>query len=98
MVRGRKILDPSDAVVWMAAALLALLSGLGGGFVLWSVVAGLASPQPWRAAVYLGVLGLGVCLPVRQAVHLRLLVTLAAAALILSFTFGSVIFAPLVGG
>lgn len=97
MVRGRRTLDPADAVVWTAAALLALLSGLGAGFVLWSLFTGLGPPSPWRLCVYLAGLTLGVFVPARQGVHLRLLLALAAGALILSFAFGSVVFAPLGG-
>ncbi len=97
VVRGRREFDPTDAVVWTAAVLLALLSGLGAGFVFWSLFTGLGPPSPWRLCVYLGGLVLGVLLPARQGVRLRVLLTISAAALILSFTFGSALFAPLGG-
>ncbi len=97
MVRGRGAFDPVDTVVWATASLLALLCGLGMGFLLWSVVVETGSPLAWRAAVYLTVPILGFMVPIRRALRLRLFVGIAAAALLLSFCFGSVLFSPLFG-
>ncbi len=98
MVRGRGAFDPADAVVWGTASLLALLCGLGMGFLLWSVVAETSAPAAWRAAVYLAAPILGFLVPLRRSLRLRLFVGIAVAALLLSLCFGSVLFSPLLGG
>jgi len=97
VVHGRRTFDPADAVVWTTAALLALLSGIGAGFVLWSVLSNVDAPPTLRVLVYAGALLVGGILPLRQSLRLRLFLALAAAALIVSFSLGATLWAPLVG-
>ena len=91
---GRRIFDPADVVVWTSAALLAVLCGLGAGFVIWSVLAGAGAPASLRAAVYGGAVLVAV-VPFRRNAQLRLFLALAAVALIASLAFGSLLWAPL---
>ncbi|MHB8432183.1 MAG: hypothetical protein ACYC8W_11615 [Candidatus Tyrphobacter sp.] len=97
MVRGRGAFDPADAVVWTAAGLLALLCGLGMGFILWSVIETTGVPAAWRTAIYFVVPILGIVAPIKRSLVIRLFVGLAAGALLLSFCFGSSLFSPLLG-
>lgn len=95
-MRGRRIFDPADAVVWTTAALLAILSGVGAGFLFWSVLAGLNAPPPLRAVVYVVGLVIGGVLPFRRTVQLRLFLALTALSLVVSFSLGPILWAPLV--
>lgn len=92
---GRRIFDPADVVIWAAAALLALLSGTGVGFVLWSVLSGLDAPPPFRVVVYVGGLIVFGVLPFRRTLQFRIFIAIAVAALIVSVALGPVLWAPL---
>lgn len=96
-MHGRRAFDPADAVIWVAAALLALLCGAGGGFFLWSVFAGVGAPTEARAIVYVAAIAVGA-IAFRRSLHLRLCLMLAAASLVVSFALGSSLWAPLFGG
>lgn len=97
MVRGRGAFDPAEAVVWATASLLALLCGLGTGFVLWSALVETGAPVAWRAIAYGTALVLAAVASGRHPVPLRLFLGIAAAALLASFAFGYALFAPLLG-
>jgi hypothetical protein len=95
MVRGRGNFDTSDLVVWMSTMLLAMLCGLGLGFVVWSIVSAVGKPNLWGLGTY-AVAVAGVLLASRlRGAYLRLALALCAATLALSFAFGDVLFAPL---
>ncbi len=97
MVRGRR-LEPADAVVWIATTFLAMLCGLGMGFVLWSVLAATNAAWPWSASVYLLGILMPLLWPLLRGAHLRLFLGLCGLALVLSFAFGGLLFAPLLSG
>jgi hypothetical protein len=98
MVRGRKVFDPADVVVWTTAVLLSLLCGAGVGFVLWSMLFGMSAPLSLQAVVYAGGLLVGALLSYRKELHVRLVIALGLLALLVSFSFGSLLWAPLLGG
>ncbi len=95
MVRGRGAFDPADAVIWITAALLAILCGAGAGFVLWSVLAGASAVPSVRAVVYLGGVACAIGAPMRRSLQLRLFVGLAVLALLASFSLGPTVWGPL---
>ncbi|HEY9086503.1 MAG TPA: hypothetical protein VIN40_11310 [Candidatus Tyrphobacter sp.] len=97
MVRDRAF-DPADMVVWIAMVLLAMLCGLGIGFVCWSVFAATNEAWPWGASVYALALAMLLACPFLRTAHLRLFVGLCAATLIVSFALGGSLFAPLLSG
>ena len=98
MLRKRGFLDPADAVVWTATAFLAALSGLGLGFVAWSVLAANNALHPWGVFVYLTALGISLAWPLARTPYLRLFTTLCGVTLLLSFALGGTLFSPLVTG
>lgn len=98
MLRKHGFFDPADAVVWTATASLAALSGLGLGFVAWSVLVANNALHPWGVFVYIAALGMALAWPLARTPHLRLFTTLCGAALLLSFALGGMLFSPLIAG
>jgi hypothetical protein len=97
MVRGHGGFDASDYVVWFSTMLLAMLCGLGLGFVTWSIVNATGKPNLWGLGTY-SVAMAGVLLASRvRGAYLRFALALCAAALALSFALGGMLFAPLFG-
>lgn len=96
--RVRTPFDPAEIVVWIATALLAVLCGLGLGFALWSVLAANAILGTASPAVYVVGIAIALVLPFAVRAPLRLFVALCGVALLLSFAFGGMLFAPLLGG
>ncbi len=97
MVRGQGGFDASDFVVWFATMLLAVLCGLGLGFVAWSIVNATGTSNFWGLGTY-AVAMAGVLLASRvSGAYLRFALALCAATLALSFALGGVLFTPLFG-
>lgn len=95
---GRRTFDPADAVVWATAVLLALLCGAGGGFALWSMLSSANAPPAVSGLVYALALLVGFVVPLRRKLQFRLVVALAATALVIAFSLGHVLWAPLLAG
>lgn len=97
MVRGQGGFDASDLVVWSATMLLAMLCGIGLGFVAWSIVNATGKPNLWGLGTYTVAMA-GVLLASRiHGTYLRFALALCAATLALSFALGGALFAPLFG-
>jgi hypothetical protein len=98
VVRRRSELDVADLVVFVTTAVLAVLCGLGGGFVFWSIVVASHIPRPWNALAYVLSLGLVFVASRVGGAYLRLALALCALSMLLSFALGDRLFAPLFGG
>lgn len=97
MVRRQTQLDAADLLVFVTTAVLAVLCGLGGGFVFWSVVVASHVPRPWNALAYVFTLALVFVAFRMTGPYLRLALGLCALSLLLSFALGDRLFAPLFG-
>jgi len=95
-VMPTRIAEPSEIVIWGASGLLAILLGIGGAFVIWFGLRGVAHDQivPLLVAGF----GCSVLLLGMASKHhlLRTIVVLFAVTLVLSFVVGSPSFAHLV--
>lgn len=95
---GRRTFDPADAVVWAAAILLALLCGAGGGLALWAMLSSAHAPVEISGLVYALVLLAGFIAPLGRKLQFRLVLAVAATALLVAFSLGHVVWAPLLTG
>ena len=85
----------SDVLIWAASSLLALLTGLGGAFLLWMALRTSALPMLANAAVLcvcvgLALVGLAIRWPLARAT-----VLMAAAATAAGYALGGAYFASL---
>jgi hypothetical protein len=91
-----RIAEPSEIVIWCASGLLAILLGIGGAFLLWFGLRGVAHDEitPLLVAGFGASLLLLGMASKQQLV--RTIVALFAVTLVLSFVVGSPSFAHLV--
>lgn len=95
MMPERSLPEPSDLVIWIASALLAMVAGLGVAFFLWSALHHTGRPAAAQAAVIsigagMALLGLSTDRPLG-----RLFLVLFAAVLVFGYVLGGAEFARL---
>ena len=89
MIREQSGREPSTLVIWSAATLLGVLSGIGAAFILWSQQQHTAQPAILSVAVAVIAVGLGLLAFALRAFSGRLFMWALAASLMLAFFVGS---------
>lgn len=91
----RLFTGPSEFVIWAASALLALITGLGAAFFLWSVLRHTGEPVAAQAAIVSFGIGLALVGVSTEKPLVRVFCTLFAAMLVFAYLLGGVAFARL---
>lgn len=89
--------EPTDVVIWGAATLLGVVSGVGAAFVLWGQLQKTAEPAFLSVSVVAMALGMGLVAFALRARTGRLFLWALALTLMLAFFVGSGPFSAISG-
>jgi hypothetical protein len=89
--------EPSDLVIWGAATLLGVVSGIGAAFVLWGQLQKTAEPAILSFSVVAMAIGLGLVAFALRARTGRLFLWALAATLMVAFFIGAGPFSAISG-